>query len=200
MTKCDQCNTPALWVVSDECGTEIPLCLSCYAKYSSIIQNDIENNEREINYLTSSMESISGIPHNYFPRYPSRPIPITISGIKMNNIHVSNSVIGTINTGSIGTIDQTISALIQLGEVSIATAVKELTEAIINSSNLTPNQKNKLVETISFVSTEAATPKENRKTAIGVDLLDNGLKIIKVADDLFDVYQKYWPILVSVFS
>ncbi|PZN68691.1 MAG: hypothetical protein DM484_31020 [Candidatus Methylumidiphilus alinenensis] len=118
----------------------------------------------------------------------------------MNNIHVSNSVIGTINTGSIGTIDQTISALIQLGEVSVATAVKELTEAIINSSNLTPNQKNKLVETISFVSTEAATPKENRKTAIGFDLLDNGLKIIKVADDLFDVYQKYWPILVSVFS
>ncbi len=185
-------------VVYDDNDNEIPLCLSCYAIFSRTKQAEIETLERQANYYSAQIVRSVGLPASFATQFPPRYKPLYVE--KMNNISVSNSVVGTINTGSINSINQTISALIQLGEVSVAEAVKGLTDAIINSKNLEPNQKNELIETIDFVSTEAVSPIENRKSIIGLNLLENGLKVIKLADDLVEVYQKYWPILESVFT
>lgn len=60
----------------------------------------------------------------------------------MHNISVNNSVVGAVNTGSTGTVDQSITALIQTGEPQLAEAVKGIPEAILQSGDLTRNQKN----------------------------------------------------------
>ena len=177
----------------------IPLCLDCYFKFSQIQQQQLENSERMMNYLSDEMAATVGLPP-MGPRFPPRPQPVVVAGAKLHNIHVNNSVVGTINTGSIGTVDQSISALVQSGEPELAEAIKALSEAILQSGDLTQNQKNEVVESLSVISKEAATPKEARQNTVALSLLEKAMKVTALANDITDVCQKWWPVLVAVFA
>lgn len=193
---CYQCQRPAMYGVGDP---PVPLCLDCYLKYSQVNQAELENHERWLNYLQDEMAASVGIAP-IGPRFPPRPKHVIIAGAKMQNINVSNSVVGTINTGSIGVVDQSISALIQVGEPELAKAVKALSEAILSSQDLTSNQKNELVETLSVISSEATAPKEKRRSVVARALLENAMKITSFANDISDVCQKFWPVLAAAFA
>ena len=195
--KCYQCPSPAMYMVGEK--SNVPLCLSCFLKYSQLQQAELENHERMANYIQDEMAATIGM-RPMGARFPPRPAPVVVAGVKLNNIHVSNSVVGTINTGSIGTVDQSISALVQMGEPSLAEAIKELSQAVLGSNHLTQNQKNEVVECLSVVSAEAVTPKESRKNAVALALLDRAAKVTNVANDITDVCQKWWPVLVAAFS
>jgi len=177
----------------------IPLCLDCYFKYSQIQQREFENHERMMNYLSDQIASSVGMPP-LGPKFPPRPQPVVVAGAKLNNIHVSNSVVGTINTGSIGTVDQSISALVQVGEPDLAEALKSLSEAVLQSSDLTRNQRNEVVEALSIIAKEAATPKEMRQNTVAQSMLEKAMKITSLAADIGDVCQKWWPVLVAAFG
>lgn len=194
--KCYQCNTPAMYRVGDQ---DVPLCLDCYFKFSQIQQREIENNERMLNYLSDEMSATIGLPP-VGPRFPPRPRPVVVAGAKLHNISVNNSVVGTINTGSIGTVDQSITALIQTGEPALAEAVKALSEAILQSADLTRNQKNELIESLSIVAKEASAPQEIRRNTVALSLLEKSMKVTALANDITDVCQKWWPVLVGAFS
>ena len=118
----------------------------------------------------------------------------------MNNINVSNSIIGTLNTGSIGVVDQSISALVQTGDAELARAVKALSEAILKSTDLSRNQKNELMESLSVISAEAAAPKERRRSAVARTLLESAVKVTGLANDITDICQKWWPVLAAAFA
>ena len=194
--KCHQCNTLAMYQVGEQ---EIPLCLDCYFKLSQIQQQQVENNERMMNYASDQISASVGL-SPMGPRFPPRPKPVVVAGVKLNNIHVSNSVVGTINTGSIGTVDQSITALTNVGEPELAEAVKTLSEAILQSSDLTPNQKNELIESLSVISKEAAAPKEAKRSTVALSLLEKAAKITLAANDITDLCQKWWPVLVAAFA
>lgn len=194
--KCYQCNRPAMYQVGEQ---NIPLCLDCFFKFSQIQQQQFENNERWINYLNDEMSSAIGLPP-MGPRFPPRPQQVVVAGAKLHNIHVNNSVVGTINTGSIGTVDQSISALVQSGEPTLADAIKGLSEGILQSGDLTGNQKNELIESLSVISREAATPLETRQNTVAMALLEKAMKVTALANDITDVCQKWWPVLIAAFS
>ncbi len=194
--KCYQCDKPAMYHIGDQ---NIPLCLDCYFKFSQINQQQIENGERMMNYLCDEMSASVGLPP-IGPRFPSRPQPVVVAGAELHNIHVNNSVVGTINTGSIGTVDQSISALVQSGEPALAEAVKSLSEAILQSGDLTRNQKNELIESLSIISKEAATPKASRQNTVALSFLEKAMKVTALANDITDVCQKWWSVLVAVFA
>ncbi|MEQ1535254.1 MAG: hypothetical protein ABL923_05200 [Burkholderiaceae bacterium] len=175
------------------------LCLDCYFKYNQIQQQQSEDNERMMNYLSDQIASTVGMP-SFGPRFPERPRPVIVAGTKLNNISVNNSVIGTINTGSIGTVDQSIAVLAQAGEHELAKAIKALSEAILQSNDLTGNQKNDLVDSLSVITKEAATPKADRKNSVALALLEHASKVTSMANDITDICQKWWPVLVVAFS
>lgn len=91
--KCYQCDKSAMYQVGEQ---NIPLCLDCYFKFSQIQQQEIENNERMMNYLSDEITASVGLPP-MGPKFPPRPLPVVVAGAKLHNIHVNNSVIGTIN-------------------------------------------------------------------------------------------------------
>jgi hypothetical protein len=195
--KCHQCDTAAIYRVGGDRG--IALCLSCFSKLAHIQQQEIENQERMMNYASDQMFASYGMPP-VGPRFSPRPIPVVIEGTTLHNIHVTNSVVGAINTGSIGTVDQSISSLIQCGEPELAQAIKALSEAILQSGDLTSNQKNELVESLSVISKEAASPKEWRQNTVASALLEKAMKVTALANDITDVCQKWWPVLLAVFA
>ena len=194
--KCYQCVSLAMYQVGDQ---NIPLCLDCYFKFNQISQQQLENNERMMNYASDEMSAVAGLPP-MGPRFPPRPRQVYVQGTKLNNIHVSNSVVGTINTGSIGTVDQSISALQQTGEPAAAEALKALSEAILQSADLSRNQRNELIESLSAISREAASPKETRQNTVALSLIERATQITALANDIADVGSKYWPVLLAVFS
>lgn len=177
----------------------ISLCLDCYFKYSQVTQQEVENNERMMNYASDQISAVAGLPP-MGPRFPPRPRPVVVAGAKLNNIHVNNSVVGTINTGSIGTVDQSITALSQTGQPALAEAVKSLSEAIIQSGDLTSNQKNELIESLSVLSKEAVAPPDARRTTVALSLLEKATHITSSANDITDVCQKWWPVLAAAFG
>jgi hypothetical protein len=176
-----------------------PLCLDCYFKFSQIQQRKVENSERMVNYLSDQIASTVGMPP-MGPRFPPRPQPVVVAGTKLNNILVSNSVVGTINTGSIGTVDQSISALVQVGTPELAEALKSLSEAVLQSNDLTRNQRNEVIEALSVIAKEAVTPPEMRQNTVAQSMLENAIKITSLANDIGDVCQKWWPVLVAAFG
>ena len=194
--KCHQCDRLAMYQVGEQ---NIPLCLDCYFKVSQIQHQQIENSERMMNYLGDEMSHIVGLPR-MGPRFPPRPRPVVVAGTTLHNIHVSNSVVGTINTGSIGTVDQSITVLRQAGQPDLADAIKGLSEAILQSADLTRNQRNELIETLSVVSREAATPVDRRQNSVALSLLEKATKVTALAKDIADVCQKWWPVLIAAFK
>ncbi len=193
---CYQCNNYAMWQVGEK---NIPLCLDCYLKYSQINQQELENHERMMNFQQDQMAAIAGTTP-IGARFPPRPQPVIIAGAKLQNINVSNSVVGTINTGSIATVDQSISALVQTGESALAEAIKALSESILRSADLSKNQKNELVESLSVISKEAAKPREMRQSTVAKSLLEKSIQITNLADDITVICQKWWPVLQGAFT
>lgn len=195
---CYHCKKPSLYQVPlDE--TVVTFCLDCYFKFAQIRQQEVENAERQINDCRDQIWAISGLPPRG-PRFPPRPQPVIFQGNKLTNINVNHSVVGTINTGSIGTVDQSISAIIQLGEPELAEAIKSLSEAILGSNDLTQNQKNEIIESLSVISKEAASPKEVKQNTVALSLLEKVMKTTSIATDIVDICQKWWPVLLSAFN
>jgi hypothetical protein len=194
--KCYQCPAPAMYQVGDQ---NIPLCLNCYSKVAQIEQQELENHERMLNYLSDEISFSFGLP-SMGPRFPSRPKPLHIGDVKLNNISVNNSVVGTINTGSIGNLDQSISVLAQLNQPQLAETFKKLSEAILQSGDLTGNQRNELIEALSVISREAATPPETRQNTVALSLLERAEQITSMANDISELCKQYWPMIVAVFS
>ncbi|PFH04482.1 hypothetical protein BCF11_5265 [Collimonas sp. PA-H2] len=192
---CNQCGKPAVGMIGNN-----PLCLTCYATLAQIAQQQIENAERMMNYSLDQMAEVSGIPSSFFSRLPPRPSPVVIGEVKLNNINVTGSTIGTINTGSIGTVDQSITVLKQTGEPGLADAIKALSEAILESKDLNETQKSELVDSLSAIAQEAAATKDTRRNSVALTLLNQAMKVTALAGDITDICQKWWPILVAAFS
>jgi len=149
---------------------QVPLCLDCYIRWQNVMLQQQEMYERQINYLTSEMESVVGMP-GILPRFPERRPIIHTGGITLNNIHVSNSEVGVLNTGTIENVDATVTVLKTEGNMELAEAVTALSEAVIKSREIADNDKNKILELLSSLSEEALAPKEKRKTAVAKILL-----------------------------
>lgn len=194
--KCYQCANPAMYQVGDQ---NIPLCLNCYAKVAHIQQQQLENHERMLNYISDEMDMTIGI-GPMGPRFPPRPRPVHVGDVRLNNISVNNSVVGTINTGSIGGLDQSISTLTQLNQADLAQAFKALSEAILQSGDLTQNQRNELIESLNVISRETATPAEQRQNTVALSLLERAEKITSMASDISELCQRYWPVIAAVFA
>jgi hypothetical protein len=109
-----------------------------------------EMNERIINYPTDQMESIVGLP-GISPRFPERRAIIHTGGVTLNNIRVSHSEVGVLNTGNIQSVDATVTVLKTEGNAALAAAVTRLSEAVIKSAEITNNQKDQILELLTRI-------------------------------------------------
>lgn len=162
--KCYNCDKNALYLVGPN-DQKIPLCLDCYVKFQNVHAQQTAEHEREINYLTAQMESTVGLP-GILPRYPERGQPISMKGVTLNNIHISKSHVGVINTGTIESVDATITVLKQSGSQEIADHLTRLTKKVVASNDVTNKAKNEVLEMLSVIGSEAVAPKERRRGAV----------------------------------
>jgi hypothetical protein len=178
---------------------KVPLCLDCYSKYSAAMQVQTENYEREMNYLSDQVANTFGLPL-MAPRYPARPAPNNVGVITLHNIKVTGGVVGSINTGAIGKLDVTISAIKSNGDADVADAISKLSEAILKSESVSQPQKDELVEILSGIASEAATPPESRRNSVAKVLLGRLKDVLSSAADLTTIWQQWGPAITAAFA
>ena len=198
MDKCNQCGKPAVQVYNGN-----PLCVDCLTKLAEVANKQEEARQRNIMLLMQEKQAVE----EFMYRQMGLPAPTPkydFSHLKQpdrytfNNINVSDSVVGTINTAEVQSIDVAMSHISNGGNQGLATALKELTEGIIESQELNPDQKNELIENINFVATQARLPEDKRKKGLLKSVLIGIKENISFAISLGDLWTKVEPILRQI--
>jgi hypothetical protein len=198
--KCHNCEKPAIYAVGLE-GQQVPLCLDCHLKLTQILAIQTDQLEREMNFIIAQAESVVGL-HGVLPRFPKRQVRVIQGGtMTLNNISVSNSAIGVLNTGNLEVVDSAISALkSDPATKEVSDALKQLTNSIAAAQDLASEEKNEAIEILSVVASEATAPKDKRKASVVNRLLAQFPTLIQTSADLLEIWQTVGPSIISFFK
>lgn len=193
MTQCGQCGKPAVVSVGGN-----PLCVDCNLKLQQAISLRDARYASEMNYLTEQMESVVGLPGS-LPRYQV-PQPIIHQGVShFHNIKVDNSVVGSINTGNVQNIDVTMSQIKAAGDKQLVQSLKAFTEAVINEVKIQKDQKNEIIEQLSFLMTELKAPQETRRKSVIKNVLSAIKDAVSTSTELLTLWDRLFPLLMRIF-
>jgi hypothetical protein len=198
--KCHNCERPAIYAVGPE-DKQVPLCLDCHLKLTQILAIQNDQLEREMNFIIAQAESAVGL-HGVLPRFPERQVRVIQGGIMtLNNISVSNSAIGVLNTGNLEVVDSAITALkSDPAAKGVSDALKQLTNSIAAAQDLESEKKNEAIEILSVVASEATAPKGKRKASVVKRLLAQFPTLIQTSAALLEIWQTVSPSIISFFN
>ncbi|THJ08974.1 MAG: hypothetical protein CAF43_013825 [Nitrospira sp. CG24C] len=108
-------------------------------------------------------------------------------------------MIGTINTGQIKNLNVALDNIQNAGSPDLASALQKLTEAVLASSELPPEQRTAAVEHLSYIANQAALPKDKRQPAIGTSILEGFERIIRVSSGLLSIWNTVKPLVERLF-
>jgi hypothetical protein len=112
------------------------------------------------NAAAQQMDFVSGLrnltPRMQVPDLP--PAPLTL-----NNIRVDRSTVGAINAGEVAGIDVSITVLEQAGNKNVSEALKQLTQAIVDASDISKESKSQTLDQVAYLSEQAAAAAKDRK-------------------------------------
>ena len=199
MATCYQCPKPALFRLKEG---NIPLCLDCYAKLTAIQSKEQEYAERVFNMVADLANAGPGGELAPVPKFPGRIPKVTFHSGEMttNHIRIEKSNVGVLNTGTIHSLDNAIGCLKNEGGSKTAEAFKCIAEKTTEAHGLDTDSRNKILEFLSVLSSEAVAPKDHRKKGPMLTLLRELGNLCKKAKDLHDLYQQYAPLLFDLFK
>jgi hypothetical protein len=189
-----------MYLVGPE-GKEVPLCLDCNLKHTQMLAIQNEQLEREMNFLTDYIESTAGVPR-ILPRFPRKQTKIIQGGtVTLNNIHVSDSNIGVLNTGNLEMVDSAITVLGQDPETrEVSAAISRLANAVAQSNELSPDKKDETMEILSTVASEATAPRGKRRNVVVRTLLGALPTAIQTAASVLQIWHEVGPIITAFFQ
>lgn len=197
--RCHNCPKNAMFEVGPAEG-RISLCLDCYIRFQNVIDQQLEDHERHINFLTAQMESVVGFP-GILPRYPERRGRVIHTGaLTLNNIHVSNSNVGVINTGTLQNVDATVTVLKSEGNAELANSIAALAQAVIELHDVADSTKNQVLEILGALSQEAVVPKDKRKTGVMRALISELSNLLGSVAALAALWAKAKALFEQLFS
>lgn len=179
MVKSHNCSKNAMFTVRPQ-GKEVPLCLDCYIRFVNISE------------------------------YPERPSTQIIQAARIiqkgsgyigsKNFQVTDSRIGVLNTGTIEDVDSTITALKTIGNAELAQAITQLSEAVIQSSEIVNDVKNQIIELLSAISSEAVAPKEKQRKAVVKAILSELSETLRGVASLASLWESAKAVLGHFFG
>jgi len=150
-----------------------PLCVEHYAMLQDAVSKQNEGLERAINMLEGHIDVV-GLPRPT-PSFPERKPPVVIHQPKIDNsIHIDRSVVGSVNTGTINSLDVSMSN-INVSNAPLAMSLKHFAEAVAKEGSLSAEQKQEILDQLSALTQEIEQPKERRRTGV-VKTLMSGIK------------------------
>lgn len=163
--KCQQCERPALWRFGEDGPV---LCLHCADKLSHI------QNTEWLKAAAMANQALDDLDH-IMPVGPSKGrLPVEAMaksmqrGAVLNNISVTNSNVGVINTGDLAQIDAFISMSAGSDVAAIGEELRALVQAVVDSDELDSEAKRETVELLKAISQQLVG---DRKESVLMSLL-----------------------------
>jgi hypothetical protein len=192
MTNCVQCGKPAIVLVGNN-----PLCVDCNLKLQQAINMQNERLVQEMNYLTDMIETTVGI-YGALPRYKVTQPVIHKGDLTFHNINVSKSIVGSINTGNVQSIDVAMSHIKTSGNEELAKVLGEFTQAVINDTAINTELKNQIIEQLSFLISQYELSKEKRKPSVIKTVLSTIKNTVSTVASLVMIWSKLQSLLEKV--
>lgn len=198
--KCHQCDKPGFYQYSDD----MMLCVQCHSQVQTI-----ETKEKELQLknallcaamLNNANQELDAIAP-WGPRY--QPIPVAAiaavgsQGIKMTNIHISDSQIGVINTGDLAKIDAAVTLTRGSDAEPAADALKQLTEAVLASEEITTEAKRELGELLAALSKQLAG---DRSQPVAMQLVKAIEERTSGINSVWSLAERIGPLVSALFQ
>lgn len=151
---------------------EHPICIGCEYKYQQSRYMVFAQNAAMLNLADREMTMAVGMPE-LSTQIQIPPAPIPPIHYNHQNVNVSGGTVGAINFGNIRDIQVSVQALAEGGEVGVADALANLTNAITEANEIAEAEKNALLEQIAFLSAQASTPPAERKPGMVKSVLSS---------------------------
>jgi hypothetical protein len=201
--KCHQCDNPAIF----QYAGSIPLCADCYYKVAQadFMQQQATHNKlswaaSQLNYLGQQLYVSTGglvpLRQAIIPKPPDAPININ----SFNQIKVSDSSVGVINTGTLLNIDTSISVMQQRGDQELANTIKKLTQAVYDSIEVSANLKDSILEQLEFILNEALSSKDNRRKGVVKTIINSLGQSLQTFAALVTIWNGVEPLLKTFFG
>ena len=189
VSKCTQCGTTAIV----EYGGNA-LCVDHHLKMQQAHYLQASLLAANINYLDEEIARGTGylLPPN---RLEIPKPPFMGDQLTLNNINVSGSTVGAINTGTIQQLDSEISLLTGHGNHELASALKDLTQAIIDNQELPATEKDEAAQQLAFLGAQLTIKPDQRSRGVVKGLLSGMTKILSVSTSLMTLWDKLRPLL-----
>ena len=115
-----------------------------------------------------------------------------------NDSKIANANFGT----QLGHITASLTAIggIDQARVDFTSALKQLTEAVVNSTELTDPQKKEALEVFSFLGKEAESPADQRRMGVLRPVFESIPKILSSGAALVNLWHTFGPHITSLFG
>ncbi|MDE0426157.1 MAG: hypothetical protein OXN25_14965 [Candidatus Poribacteria bacterium] len=192
--KCSQCKKPAILEVADN-----HLCVDCYSKLQQANYLDWVIEASILNYQNEELEHSIGLGYKKGRIHIPMPNTIKTGDFMYHNIRVDNSVVGTINTGNIGKLDVNMHAMRAENKRELADILQQLTQAILDATDIKAEDKNSALEWLSFLSNQALTPKSELQPTMGQTAISALEKILTNTGSVASIWSVAEPLLKNLF-
>lgn len=162
------------------------------------------NNERIrlLMAMASDAENSIDAMFGLAPRRPMQiPRPIIHTSnttVNDNHIRISDSTIGVLNTGTVGTLNASVTILEQTNP-ELAAEVTRLVEAVSSSTELAQEARKEVIEQVSYVLSQLSVPAEQRNTSVLKGILTAVATTLATSADLYTLWQALHPTLTAQF-
>jgi hypothetical protein len=198
--KCIQCVRIATVKIEER-----PLCIDCSHKLAQVrfmeqqtLHNQLSWQASNLNFVEQQLYVGAGglLPLTQM-RIPPPPISTNYS---FQEIKVSDSSVGVINTGRLINLDTSIQVFNNRGDKELAKSIKDLTQAVVDSNELNEQLKKEIVEQLDFIVTEAFANKESQRKGMVKKTLDNISQSLGTVASLMTIWNILSPLLVTYFG
>jgi hypothetical protein len=165
--RCSQCSNSAFYRIGNGTGGETSLCLQCLSIWEGIQFREWLKSSAMMNHASASMDSIMGGIGVQSPMIPVEAIARAASMANAyNNINISNSSVGVVNTGNLARIDAAITMSKGTEAEEFGARLKDLTQAILADTKSSAEIKQQLVEVAQAISDQAIGSKRPSKVVV----------------------------------
>jgi len=195
--RCYQCPKPAFYHVADE---EIPLCLDCWHKWQHGAYMQFLQNAAMMNQAADDMDMITGL-GRMGGRIPVAELAKAMQkGSVQNNIRITNSTVGVINTGDLARIDAVITLTKDTDVEQVGTAIKAVMEATINAQDIEVATKKEIVELVQSLAEQIVGSQGSRKPSVIMTLVRAIEERAKGVVAISTVAHTLYELVVKIFG
>ena len=191
--KCQQCGKPAL--LSYDNG-KVNLCLECSEKLEAMVHRKNEMYSQQLRELQDSLSFITGVP---IPRTPAAMPQIFTAPITNNKISINNSVVGSVNTGTIHSLNVSLSQ-IHTSNPEVASLLKQFIEAVAKEAQFSATVKQELLERLSFIAGQVTLPKQEQKHSLMAPILKSIGETVTHINSLMELWGRVEVLIRPMFS